>query len=97
VSASRIGLEELRVEGVELGPGPQWGAAGAGRLGMVAERRERVPGEVELTAGGARAQAIDADAATARGAVHEVGVHPETSRLRDRDQVSEPPLVVPRP
>src|SRR5512135_2603288 len=75
----RVGLEDLvddGQEGVELGPGPRCSAAVAGRLGVVEDLLERIPVDVELTAGGALAQAVDEDAATNLGPVLHIGVHP---------------------
>jgi hypothetical protein len=77
-------------DGVELGPGLRGGAAVAGRLGMLEDLGERVPGDAGLAAGGALAGAVDEDATADLGPVVPVGEPPGTSRRRAGDG-AEPP------
>jgi len=52
---------------------------------------------VKFAADGAFALPIDEDATADLGPGLHVGVHPKTSRWKDQDGLSEPPILVQRP
>jgi hypothetical protein len=95
-----VGLEDLvddGEQGSELGLGSGCGPSVSRRLGVMEGLPEGIPVDVELSADGSFALAVDEDATADLGPVLHIDEHPWTSRLKDLDGVSEIPIVVPGP
>jgi hypothetical protein len=74
-----VGFEDLADDGqggFELGLGPGRGAAISRRLGVVEDLLEGIPVDVELSADGTLALAVDEDATADLGPVLHVDEHP---------------------